>query len=117
VAEGGSPIVAWEVPSVGAFHLDLRFGGTGPRSMRSGWPFFQGLSYEAAQPFTPAVVIKRGRLRPQTRQPPSVCSWTKKESAWRGGPGKLDQQEGGVYSSPHFPPNGLVLHAQGEGGE
>ena len=31
----------------------------------------------------PAVVIKRGRLRPQTMQPPSVCSWMRKEClAW-----------------------------------
>ena len=29
VAEGGSPIVAREVPSVGAFQLDLRFWGDG----------------------------------------------------------------------------------------
>lgn len=37
--------------------------------------------------------------------------------AWRGGPGKLDPQGGGVYSPPHFPPHGLVARARGEGGE
>jgi hypothetical protein len=114
VAEGRSPIVGWEMPPLAWISGSE---GTGPRSVGSGWPFFRTLSSKAAQPFSPAVVIKSGRLRPQTSQPPSVCPWTTKESAWRGGPGELDQQGGGVYSSRHFPPNGLLLRAQGEGGE
>ena len=91
-------------------------GGTGPPSMRLGWHFFRQLDSTTAQPLSPAVVIQRGRLRPQTGQPPSVCLWTRKESARRGGPGMLDLQGGGGYSPPHFPPHGLVLHAREEGG-
>ena len=37
------------------------------------------------------------------------------ESAWRGGLGKFDSQEGGVYGSAHFPPLGFVLGARGKG--
>jgi len=66
VAEGGSLIVASEVPSAGAFQLDLRFWGEGTSLMRSGWRFFRRLASTTAQPFSPAVVIKSGRLRPQT---------------------------------------------------
>ena len=66
VAEGGSLILAREVPAVGASSWSFRFGGTGPRSMRSGWHFFRRLASTTAQPFSPAVVIKSGRLRPHT---------------------------------------------------
>jgi hypothetical protein len=40
---------------------------TGPRPIRSSWPFFRRLSSKGAQPFSPAIVIKRGRLPPNTR--------------------------------------------------
>lgn len=92
--------------------LDLRFRGDGTSLSEVGLGLSRALSSKAAQPFSPAVVIKRGRLRPQTRRPPSVCSRTRKESAWRGGSGKLDLQGGGVYSPPDFPPHGLVLRAR-----
>ena len=38
--------------------------------MGPGWRFFGKLNSRAVQPFSPAVVIKRGRLRQQTRQQP-----------------------------------------------
>ena len=67
VAEGGSLIVAREVPSVGApSSWIFDSGGTGPRSMRLGWHFFRRLDSKAKQPFSLAVVFKRGRLRPHT---------------------------------------------------
>jgi hypothetical protein len=68
-------------------------GGTRPRSMRSGWHFFSRLSSKAAQPFSPAVVIKRRRLRPLTGQPPSVCLWTRKEMPGVVARGSLTRRE------------------------
>jgi hypothetical protein len=112
VAEGGSRSWAGKCPPSVTSSLDLRFRGDGTSLYEVGRPFFGTLSSKAAQPFSPAVVIKSGRLRPQTRQPPSVCSRMRKESAWRGGSGRLDLQGGGVYSPPHFPPHGLVLRAR-----
>ncbi len=64
--------------------------------MRSGWPFFGTLSSKAAQPFSPAVVIKRGRLRPAYEIAAFRVLVDEEESAWRGGPGKFDSQGGGV---------------------
>ena len=66
VAEGGSLDRGKEVPSGGASSWDLQSGETGPRSMRSGRHFFRRLAPTTAQPFSPAVVINSGRLRPHT---------------------------------------------------
>jgi hypothetical protein len=76
--------------------------------MRSGWPFFETVSSKAAQPFSPAVVIKRGRL-PEYETAAFRVPVDEEESAWRGDPGKFDSQGGGVYSVAHFPPRICAL--------
>ena len=75
VAEGGSLIEAREVrPSVPPSWISG--SGDGSSLYEVGLTLLQELSSEAAQPFSPAIVIKRGRLRARTGVRPFVCSWT-----------------------------------------
>jgi hypothetical protein len=68
----------------------------------------------AAQPLHWAVVIYAGGLRPRRRSAGSPCVLGVEEGSGQGGPEVFDGQGKRSVESAHFPPQGLVWHAQGE---
>ena len=64
MAEGGSLIVASEVPSAGAFQLDLRFWGEGTSLMRSGWRFFRKAGLYDRATFLPRRRYQEWKVAP-----------------------------------------------------
>jgi hypothetical protein len=86
--------------------------------MRSGWPYFRRLSSEGAQPFSPVVVNKRGRLRPAD-EAAAFCVLVDKEGeclAWWPG-GSLTSREVAYTVRLTSPLRLGVARPEGEGGE